>query len=126
MESSILTSTKKILGIAANYTAFDLDILTHINTALAILDQLGVGPVGGFYIEDDSSEWTELAIPQNQLSLVRTYIFLKVRMLFDPPTTSYLIEATKNQIDQLEWRLSIFREELVAPLLIPPEVESVW
>ncbi len=126
MESSILTSTKKILGIAANYTAFDLDILTHINTALAILDQLGIGPVGGFYIEDDSSEWTELAIPQNQLSLVRTYIFLKVRMLFDPPTTSYLIEASKNQIDQLEWRLSIFREELVAPLLIPPEVESVW
>ncbi len=126
MESSILISTKKILGVAANYTAFDLDILTHINTALAILDQLGVGPVGGFYIEDDSSEWTELAIPQNQLSLVRTYIFLKVRMLFDPPTTSYLIEATKNQIDQLEWRLSIFREELVAPLLIPPEVESVW
>ncbi len=123
MESSILISTKKILGVAANYTAFDLDIITHINSALSTLDQLGVGPVLGFAIEDDTALWSDLAIPQNQLSMVRTYIFIKTRMLFDPPTTSFLIEAMDKQIREHEWRLSVFRENLIP--LPQPEVEIV-
>ncbi len=123
MESSILISTKKILGVAANYTAFDLDIITHINSALSTLDQLGVGPVLGFAIEDDTSLWSDLAIPQNQLSMVRTYIFIKTRMLFDPPTTSFLIDAMNKQIQEHEWRLSVFRENLIP--LPQPEVEIV-
>jgi hypothetical protein len=121
MESSILISTKKILGVAANYTAFDLDIITHINSAFSILNQLGVGPVMGFAIEDDAAVWADLALPQNQLSMVRTYIFIKARMLFDPPTTSFLIEAMNKQIEEHEWRLTIFREELLP--LPQPEVE---
>lgn len=110
MESSILTSTKKILGIAKTYTAFDLDIITHINAAFSVLSQLGVGPAEGFMIEDDTSIWEDYDVPQNWLNLVRTYVFLKVRLTFDPPGTSYLIEAMNKQIDEYEWRLNTFRE----------------
>lgn len=110
MEQSILTSTKKILGVSETYTAFDLDIITHINSTFSTLNQLGIGPVDGFMIEDDSAEWADLELPENQLHMVKSYIFLRVRMLFDPPTTSFLIEAMVNQIEQHEWRLSLFRE----------------
>lgn len=113
MEASILTSTKKVLGIAESYTAFDLDILTHINAAFSTLNQLGVGPVNGFFIEDASAEWEEFGVPANQLAMVRTYVFLKVRMLFDPPGTSYLIEAMNKQIEEYEWRLNAFREVIL-------------
>lgn len=115
MEHSILTSTKKILGISADVDSFDLDILTHINSTFSILAQLGIGPVDGYYIEDDSMEWQDLALPQNQLNMVRTYMYLKVRMLFDPPTTSYLIEATNEQIKEHEHRLVMLRESLLPP-----------
>ncbi len=121
MESSILISTKKILGVAANYTAFDLDIITHINSAFSILNQLGIGPLMGFAIEDDTKLWDDLVLPQNQLSMVKTYIFIKTRMLFDPPTTSFLIEAMSKQIEEHEWRLGVFRDELIP--LPQPEVE---
>lgn len=111
MESSILTSTKKILGIAQAYTAFDLDIITHINSAFSTLSQLGIGPAEGFMIEDASAVWDEYDVPQNQLNLIKTYMFLKVRILFDPPGTSFLVEALNNQLREHEWRLSCYREE---------------
>jgi hypothetical protein len=120
MENSILISTKKILGISEDYDVFDLDIITHINSALSIVNQLGIGPIDGLAIEDESPEWEELGIPQNQLSMVRTYVFLKVRMLFDPPTTSFLIEAMNNQIQEHEQRLSYLREDLI-PLVVEEE-----
>ena len=113
MADSILNSTKKILGLAADYTAFDLDIITHINGVFSTLDQIGVGPVGGFYIEDEEETWDDFTAPPNQLNLVRTYVFLKVRMLFDPPGTSYLIEAMNKQIQEHEYRLNLFRENIV-------------
>ena len=113
MEKSILTSTKKILGVGETYTAFDLDIITHINSVLSVLDQVGVGPVGGFSIEDATLEWSDLALPPNQLNMVRSYIYLKVRMLFDPPTTSFLLDAMKQQILEFEWRLNLFREDVL-------------
>jgi|SRR4051794_22419339 hypothetical protein len=121
MEDSILISTKKILGIAEDYNAFDLDVITHINSSLAIVNQLGVGPVDALAIEDELTDWNELVLPQNQLSLVRTYIFLRVRMLFDPPGTSFLIDAMNKQIQEHEQRLSYMREELI-PLAQPEEV----
>jgi hypothetical protein len=127
MEASILTSTKKILGIAEAYTAFDLDIITHINATFSILAQLGVGPSEGFMIEDELNEWEEFDVPQAQLNLVKTYVFLKVRLLFDPPATSYLITATENQIKEYEWRLNLARENEI-PLPIEEVVEEgvVW
>jgi hypothetical protein len=123
VESSILTSTKKILGIADDYTAFDLDILTHINSAFTILNQLGVGPVDGFMIEDAETVWEDFDIPMNSLNLVKTYVFLKVRILFDPPTTSFHLEAANNQIKEYEWRLNTWREWDLDPVDPMTEVE---
>lgn len=111
MESSILISTKKILGIDAQYTAFDLDIITFINLAFSSLNQLGLGPVEGFYIEDETSNWEDFDVPSNQINAVKTYVYLKVRLMFDPPSTSFAIEALNNQIREHEWRLNVFREE---------------
>ncbi len=111
MEQSILISTKKILGVEADYIAFDLDIITHINTAFSTLTQLGVGPAEGFMIEDDGEEWDDFVADDLQYNSVKSYIFLKVRQLFDPPTTSYLITAVEKQIQELEWRLNTHREE---------------
>jgi hypothetical protein len=126
MESSILTATKKTLGLAKEYTIFDEDVITHINAAFSILNQLGVGPLDGFMIEDDGAEWEELDLPLNQLMLVKTYIYLKVSMLFDPPQTSFLIEAKTKQIEEYEWRLNVFREvalDPTDPMTEIPEVE---
>ena len=111
MEMSILNSTKKILGIASDYTAFDLDIITHINTAISTLTQLGVGPAEGFMIEDDTASWDMFVGSDLQLNSVKSYVFLRVRLLFDPPATSYLIKAYEDQIQELEWRLNVHREE---------------
>lgn len=114
MIMSILNSTKKVLGIAEDYTVFDEDIIMHINTAFSTLTQLGVGPPEGFMIEDATAEWDDF-IPDDpddmQYNSVKSYIFLKVSMLFDPPQTSYLITAKEKQIQELEWRLNVHREE---------------
>lgn len=109
-EDSILISTKKILGIDAAYTAFDIDIIIHINTMLSVLNQLGIGPEGGFLIEDDSATWDDFLGADPLLNEVKTYVYLRVRILFDPPTTSFLLNAMKEQYQELEWRLSIKRE----------------
>lgn len=129
MEQSILISTKKILGIAADYTAFDLDIMTHINAAFSTLTQLGVGPAEGFMIENDKDEWYDFIENDPQLNTVKSYVFLKVRQLFDPPTTSYLISAVEKQIQEFEWRLNTSREatEWVDPdpdLVVDDELDS--
>lgn len=125
MEQSILTSTKKILGIAEDYTAFDLDIMTHINTAFSTLTQLGVGPPAGYMVDDVSDEWEDFFGTDLQYQAVKSYVFLRVRYLFDPPTTSYLISAYERQIQELEWRLNVHREETGwvdpdPPLLVEP------
>jgi hypothetical protein len=111
VETSILKSTKKNLGITAADTSFDLDIITHINTSFSTLTQLGVGPPTGFMIEDDSSVWEDFVGTDLELNSVKTYIYLKTKSLFDPPQTSYLLGAMKDQIRELEWRLNAHREE---------------
>jgi hypothetical protein len=111
MEESILKSTKKILGIHEDYTEFDLDIMTHINSAFSTLTQLGVGPVDGFAIEDDTVVWSAFVEDLKTKNSVKTYVYLKVRMLFDPPTLSYVITALENQIRELEWRMNVDREQ---------------
>lgn len=112
MEQSILTSTKKILGVPADDTSFDLDVITHINTAFSNLSDLGVGPAEGFVIEDDSTEWSAyLADDKIQLSRIKTFVHLSVRLVFDPPTTPYLLDALQKQLDECAWRISVRREE---------------
>jgi len=111
METSILNSTKKILGLDPEYTAFDLDVITFINSAFSTIQQLGVGPVEGFQIEDEESKWEDLDLPIEQLNAVKTYVYLRVRFMFDPPPTSFAIDALKEQIREHEWRPNVFREE---------------
>lgn len=118
MEQSILTSTKKVLGIDAADTSFDLDITTHINTAFSYLNDLGIGPLSGFVIEDASEEWAEYFPNEDdpmklkvQLSKIKTVVFLRVKLLFDPPTIAYLLDASKEQLREAEWRLNVNREE---------------
>lgn len=110
MITSILTSTKKLLGIEADQTVFDTDIIFSINAAFSTLSQLGVGPVNGFAIEDDSTTWDTYLGTNLDLSAVKIYVYLRVRLIFDPPTTSYLIESLKEQAKELEWRLNTVRE----------------
>jgi hypothetical protein len=110
MEDSILTSTKKVLGLSEDYTVFDLDVLTQVNTAFSVLLQIGIGPDEGFYVEDEMTNWSDFAVPQRQLNVVKTYVFLKTRLLFDPPTTSFMIAAVNEQIKEYEWRLTVFRD----------------
>ena len=106
MDSSILTSIKKLLGIAKEDTSFDQDIIMHINTVFAILSQLGVGPANGFSIEDDSAIWEDYLGNATNLELVKSYIYMKVRSMFDPPTSSILADAMNKNISELEWRIN--------------------
>ena len=105
---SILTSIKKLLGISEDYKQFDDDIIMHINTVFLNLTQLGVGPTEGFSIEDESDEWSEFVDIENnaQLHAVKSYMYLKVKLLFDPPLSSAVIESTNRMISELEWRLN--------------------
>jgi len=110
MESSILTSTKKILGIDEGYTAFDLDILTHINSVFATLNDLGIGPAEGFMVEDETATWGDFIGTDKRLNSVKSYVYLRVRLMFDPPATSYLMDSLNRQAQEFEWRLNTIRE----------------
>ena len=106
METSILTSIKKLLGVAEDYAEFDEDIMTHINSVFLNLTQLGVGPEEGFMIKDDTAEWEDFINNSTQLQAVKTYVYLKVKLLFDPPLSSSVTESINRMIAELEWRLN--------------------
>ena len=105
-DDSILTSIKKLLGISDDYTHFDTDIIMHINSAFAVLNQIGVGPNGGFEITDNTSEWSEF-VSDERLNTVRTYVYLTVKILFDPPSQTSSLETMKEYKKELEWRLMV-------------------
>lgn len=104
---SILDSVKKMLGITPEYDVFDLDIIMHINSAFFVLQQLGIGPSDGFKIEDESDVWSDFIQDTQNIESVKSYVYLKVKMLFDPPLNSSVIEAVNRQIAELEWRLNV-------------------
>lgn len=104
---SILNSIKKLLGIAEDYDYFDSDIIMHINSVFATLTQLGVGPEDGFSIDDESEKWEDFLPEERMLHSVKSYMFMKVKFMFDPPLSSAVIECTKEQIKELEWRLQV-------------------
>lgn len=110
MESSVLISTKNNLGLPAGYAAFDHTVLTHLNAAFSVLSQLGIGPEAGFFVEDETATWDEFAADEIQKNVVKSYVYAKVRMLFDPPSTSFLITAMTEIIEQYEWRLVTMNE----------------
>lgn len=104
---SILTSVKKGLGIEENYTHFDDVLILHINSVLSILTQLGVGPSAGFSIEDKHDDWFDfLQGGQAKIEMIKTYMILKVRLMFDPPQTSFVVDSINRQISELEWRIN--------------------
>ena len=107
---SILDSVKKTLSIHPDDTAFDVDIMLHINSIFSTLHQLGIGPVEGFMIEDNDATWSEFLGSDLRLNSVKSFMYFKVRLAFDPPQTSYLLQALENQAKELEWRLSETRE----------------
>lgn len=107
MEESILISIKKLLGIHEDDENFDTDIIIHINSVLFVLCQLGVGPIKAFSINDESETWEDfLGEGYPEFELVKTYIYLKVKTIFDPPSNSAVLTAIQNQINEFEWRLN--------------------
>jgi len=112
---SILDSIKKTLGIDSDYDAFDLDVVMHINTAFATLRQLGVGPTTGFAISDNTSLWSDFSPDMVTLASVKSYVFAKVRIVFDPPATSFALNALQDLVKELEWRLNVDGETINKP-----------
>lgn len=113
-KDSILVSTKKVLGLGEDYSPFDEDILTYINSTFADLHQLGVGPVNGFWVEDDEARWPEFLGPDVVLQgFVRTFTAHKVGLMFDPPANSFGIDAKQKLIAEAEWRILIHMEGVV-------------
>ena len=108
---SILTSIKKMLGIPQEYDAFDVDIIMHINSVFMVLKQMGVGPAEGFYIEDKNSTWDEYIEDPVECNAVKTYMYAKVRLIFDPPQNSAHIKCLEQTVSEFEWRLN-FNAEL--------------
>lgn len=110
--NSILTCVKKQLGIAKEYDHFDPELIVHINSTLMILTQMGVGPSEGFTIEDDSSVWSDFIQDNEKIEAVKTYVGLKVKLIFDPPQSSAVIESYNRTISELEWRLNVAAETI--------------
>lgn len=108
MNTSILNSIKKLLGIDESYTPFDTDIIIHINSMFRVLNQLGIGSTT-FRIEDDEAVWSDFLTGDDEIDLddVITFVYLRVRMLFDPPSSGIANESIKQTIDELTWRLNV-------------------
>lgn len=107
MSDSIFNTVKKMLGLPADYTPFDTDILVHINGVFLTLQQLGVGPKDGFSITGPDETWDEFLDQSSLLEAVKNYIYLKVRVAFDPPTGGSVLDAMKEQIAEYEWRINV-------------------
>ena len=107
---SILTSIKKLLGISEDYEHFDNDIVMHINSVFFVLNQLGVGPEKCFVIADKYAKWTDFMPDRTSYELVKSYVYLKVKLLFDPPLNSAVLENMKKMIDEYEFRLNVAAE----------------
>lgn len=107
---SILTSIKKMIGVTEEYEHFDSDLIMHINSVFTILTQLGVGPASGFFIQDKTSTWKEFISDETKLQLVKSYMQMKVKLLFDPPLSSAVITSMEKMIAEAEWRLNVAAE----------------
>lgn len=126
MVDSILTSTKNALGLAEDYEPYDPELVMHINSVLATLNQLGVGPKDGYEITDKTQTWTQLLtnegalFPEKRLNDVKSYVFMKVRMLFDPPSVGYVVTAWEKMIAEAEWRIMVTQDGILNPPVTIP------
>jgi hypothetical protein len=110
MTESILLTIKKVLGLSTDLDSFDFDLIVHINSVFMILNQLGIGPAEPFSVVDNTTSWNDFIGEGTMLALVKSYMYLKVKLLFDPPTISYLIDSANRQIEEFEQRLVIQNE----------------
>lgn len=109
---SILKSTKKLLGIDAGYDAFDPDIIININSAFFHLAEIGVGPKLPFVIHSDEETWSDFIAEETAQGLVKVYVFFKVKLIFDPPSSSFVLDSYNKQIQELEWRMNSYSDSL--------------
>ena len=107
MEPSILITIKKMLGLDKDYEVFDEEIKVHINSVFMYLNQLGVGPDAPYSITDDTETWPQFTANVNDANALKTYMYLRVKLIFDPPNTSFVLKAIQDQITELEWRLNV-------------------
>lgn len=121
MATSVLVSIKKMLGIEADDSSFDTDLIIHINSALMTANQLGVGPTDTFSIVTDAETWEDFLGEVTTLEAIKSYIYLKVRLVFDPPSNSFLVEALRKSAEEMEWRLAAISDAATLP---PPVVEE--
>ena len=120
--TGILDTVRKLVGAGDSAGPFDQDLLIHINSTMSVLTQLGLGPVNGFFVTENS-KWNEFIGDGLKLEMVKTYVYLKVRLIFDPPQNASLLEAIKSQISEYEWRIFT---EVDPPLILSsvPETEG--
>ena len=107
ISDSILLNVKKMLGIPPDYEQFDPEIIIHINSVFSILTQLGVGSDEGFSIKDSTASWSDYIPEGKAVEDIKTYVYLKVRLIFDPPQSSAAIEAMKQLASEFEWRINV-------------------
>lgn len=112
VSDSILLSIKKMLGLNEDYDVFDPELIIHINTVFGTLHQLGVGPEEQFRISGDNETWLDFDTDGEQIDEVKTYIYLRVRLLFDPPSSSFVLSSFQEQLKELEWRLNVKVDEI--------------
>lgn len=112
VSESILLSVKKMLGLDKDYDVFDPELIIHINTVFGTLHQLGVGPEDQFRITGDSEVWSDFTTEGEQTDEVKSYVYLRVRLLFDPPSSSFVLSSFKEQLQELEWRLNVKADEI--------------
>ena len=109
---SILLSIKKMLGLDKDYDVFDPELIIHINSVFGTLHQLGIGPEDQFRISGDSETWSEFDTDGEQVDEVKDYVYLRVRLLFDPPSSSFVLSSFQEQLKELEWRLNVKADEI--------------
>ena len=107
MDESILVSIKKLLGISEDYDYFDQDIVMHIDAAFMVLTQLGIGPSEGFLITDDTDTWSDFIDDSTNLGSIQSYVYMKVKLMFDPPQNSFTVDSMTKLVNELEWRLNV-------------------
>lgn len=124
-DGSILLETKQSLGIAEEESSFDTEILMHMNGAFADLYQLGLGPIGGFAVDDETASWADFVAEDLTLGSIKTYVHLVVKLRFDPPANSWTLTSLKDQIEKLEFRLNTAREDALPDDVVIPEEAGV-
>lgn len=124
--TSILDSIKKLLGLESDYHAFDQDIILHINSVFSLLNQIGASPLEGVTISDNTAPWGMYLGNRTDVNLVKTYMYLKVRLWFDPPSTSYALTSMESQVKELEWRLSIMELKFNPYAYSGLDMGNVW